>query len=42
MFIHSARQATGMDAIARAGRGQELSASEICLNSIDSVRLVRR
>ncbi|WP_329416802.1 HisA/HisF-related TIM barrel protein [Streptomyces sp. NBC_00704] len=35
VFIDGARQATGMDAIAWARRGEELGAGQICVNSID-------
>ncbi|MFF8535855.1 imidazole glycerol phosphate synthase subunit HisF [Streptomyces sp. NPDC015532] len=35
VFIDGARQATGMDAIVWARRGEELGAGEICVNSID-------
>ncbi|MFJ8978736.1 imidazole glycerol phosphate synthase subunit HisF [Streptomyces sp. NPDC102282] len=35
VFIDGARQATGMDAIMWARRGEELGAGEICVNSID-------
>jgi cyclase len=35
VYIDGARLATGMDAIERVKRGQELGAGEICVNSID-------
>ena len=35
IFIDGARQATGMDAVAWARRGEALGAGEICVNSID-------
>jgi cyclase len=35
IFIDGARQATGLDAVAWAQRGESLGAGEICVNSID-------